>query len=180
MQNWSFNFNIFSFRSFNFQFCQFSPLTFNFYQFKAPLQIRYCCHYTHQNCPFKKKTRWIKTTSPESKQNKRIPIPNFERESEPVWERETKVAPPARRVNHLAALPWLNQWWVCSALPYRSSSSPVLGLARGAWRVQEECHIGQIVHEFLNRLWVGISWNRVSDTNTRHVVWERSGHLREF
>ena len=37
MQNWPFNFHIFSFQSSNFQFCQFSSLTFNFCQFKAPL-----------------------------------------------------------------------------------------------------------------------------------------------
>ena len=95
-------------------------------------------------------------------------------------ERETEFAAPARRVSHLAALPWLNRWWVCSALPYRSSSSPVLGLARCAWRVQEKCHVGQIVHEFLNRLKVGIGGNKVSNTNTRRAIWECGGHLREF
>ena len=188
MQNWPFNFHIFLFQFSNFQFCQFSSLIFNFCQFKAPLQICYCCRYTHQNDAVlhvvflkKKKKHLTESTRLFLNQNKTKGFQSLTlRERERERERETEVAAPARHVNHFAALPWLNQWWVCSALPYRSFSSPVLRSARGAWRVQEECHVGRIVHEFLNRLGVGIDGNRVSDTDTRHAVWERGGHLREF
>ena len=91
----SLTFAFFSFQSSNFQFCQFSPLIFNFCQFKTLLQICYCCHYTHQNDAvlhvvffffFQKKKK--KKTLAKSKQNKRIPIHNFERERESRFERE--------------------------------------------------------------------------------------------
>ena len=42
-------FTFFLFQPSNSQFCQFNPLTFIFCQFKTPLQIYYCCRYTHQN-----------------------------------------------------------------------------------------------------------------------------------
>ena len=171
MQNYPSNFHIFLFQSSNFQFCQFNPPNFHFLSIQnsvtnlllLPLHPPKRCSFA---CVFF---------------FKRIPIPNFEREREREWaslrERETEFTTPARRVNHLATLPWLNRWWVCFALSYRSSSLLVLGSARGAWRVQEECHVGRIVHEFLNKLGVGI---RVFDIDTQRAIWERNNHLREF
>ena len=170
MQNYPSNFHIFSFQSSNFLFCQFNPLTFIFCQFRTPLQICYCCCYTHQNDAVLHVFFFLKGFQS-------LTLRERERERASLRERETEFATPARHVNHLATLPWLNRWWVCSALSYRSSSLPVLGSARGAWRVQEECHVGRIVHKFLNRLGVGI---RVFDTDTQRAVWERGNHLREF
>ena len=174
MQNYPSNFHIFSFQSSNFQFCQFNPLTFIFCQFKTPLQIYYCCRYTHQNDAVLHVFFFF------LKGFQSLTLREREREWASLRERETEFATPARRVNHLTALPWLNRWWVCSALPYRSSSLPGLGSARGAWRVQEECHVGWIVHEFLNRLGVGIGGNRVSNIDTQRAIWECNDHLREF
>ena len=161
MQNYPSNFHIFLFQSSNFQFCQFNPPNFHFLSIQISVtNLLLLPLHPPKRCSFACVFFFFK---------------GFQ--SLTLRERETEFATPARRVNHLTALPWLNRWWVCSALSYHSSSLLVLGSARGAWHVQEECHVERIVHEFLNRLGVGI---RVFDTDTRRAIWERSNHLREF